>query len=89
MNKSNLIRWYETSKTMDSILAMLPGRSRSVSDFVRRSLRQHAQDIAKIGLRIDAIQPARTDQTVQQSPTFTTMVAAEEEIVLFTQSYCP
>ncbi|NIY49904.1 hypothetical protein [Cedecea colo] len=27
--KAILIRWYETSKTMDSILTMLPGRSRS------------------------------------------------------------
>lgn len=42
--------------------------------------------MAKVGLRIDAIEPARTDQTVQQCTTLTSVITSEEDVVLFTQA---
>ncbi|SSG28795.1 beta-xylosidase [Klebsiella pneumoniae] len=59
------------------------------SHFVRRPLRQHAKDISKVSFRIDTVQPARSDQSIQQSSALTAMIAAEEDVVLFTQTYRP
>lgn len=42
--------------------------------------------MAKVSLRIDAIQPARTDQTVQQRTTLTTVIATEEDVVFLTKA---
>lgn len=39
--------------------------------------------MAKVGFRIDTIQPARPDQSVQQGSALTTVVAAEEDKILF------
>jgi hypothetical protein len=37
--------------------------------------------MAKVTLWIDTVQPARSDQTIQQGTTFTTMITAEEDVV--------
>lgn len=39
--------------------------------------------MAKVGFRIDTIQPARPDQSVQQGSALITVVAAEEDKILF------
>lgn len=57
--------------------------------FIARPLRQYTQDMAKVSLRIDTIQPTCSDQSVQQRTTLTTVIAAEEDVVLFTQAYRP
>lgn len=44
-------------------------------------LRQHAQDLAKVSLRIDAIKPARTNQTLQQCTTHATLIVPEGNII--------
>ena len=42
--------------------------------------------MAKVGFRIDTVQPARSDQTIQQGTTFTTMITAEEDVVFLAQT---
>jgi hypothetical protein len=54
--------------------------------FVDGPLRQYAQDMAKVTLWIDTVQPARSDQTIQQGTTFTTMITAEEDVVFLAQT---
>ncbi|HED1257232.1 TPA: fimbria/pilus periplasmic chaperone, partial [Citrobacter amalonaticus] len=54
--------------------------------FVRWPLRQHAQDISEVGFRIDAIQSARSEQTIQQGSTLATMIAAEEDVVFLAKT---
>lgn len=39
--------------------------------------------MAEVGFRIDAIEPARPDQTIQQGSSLTAVVAAEEDKILF------
>ena len=50
---------------------------------VGRPFRQYAQDMAKVGLRIDTIEPACSDKTIQQGSALTAVVAAEEDKILF------
>lgn len=42
--------------------------------------------MAKVGFRIDTVQPARSDKTIQQGTTFTTMIAAEEDVVFLAKT---
>ena len=42
--------------------------------------------MAKVTLWIDTVQPARSDQTIQQGTTFTTMIAPEEDVVFLSQA---
>jgi len=39
--------------------------------------------MAKVGLRIDTIEPACSDKTIQQGSALTAVVAAEEDKILF------
>lgn len=39
--------------------------------------------MAEVGFRIDAIEPASPDQTIQQGSSLTAVVAAEEDKILF------
>ena len=48
--------------------------------FVDGPLRQYAQDMAKVGFRIDTIQPAGADQPVQQCTTLAAVIATEEHV---------
>lgn len=54
--------------------------------FIRWPHRQHTQDISETGFRIDAIQPACSDKTIQQCSTYTTMIAAEEDVVFIAKT---
>lgn len=57
-----------------------------ISHFIGWPLRQHTQDIVKVSFRIDTIEPARSDKTIQQRSTFTTMIAAEEDVVFLAKT---
>ncbi len=47
---------------------------------VGRPFRPYAQDMVQICFRIDTVQTAGTDQTVQQCATLAAVIAAEEHV---------
>jgi hypothetical protein len=44
--------------------------------------------MAKVSFRIDTIEPACSDETIQQGSALAAMIAAEEDIVFLSQTYC-
>lgn len=44
--------------------------------------------MAQIRFWFDTAQPARSDQTIQQSSALTSVVAAEEDVISLSQTYC-
>ncbi len=56
-------------------------RGHSISSITTHSIysmkNKYAQDMVKVTLWIDSVQPVRSDQAIQQGARFTTMIAAE------------
>lgn len=70
---------------------MAPGQRdaprQQLTDAVDRPVGDHRQHVTKIAFRIDAVQSAAPNKSVQLCTTIASIVGAEEQIVLSPEAY--